>query len=213
MGGIRAELDQGDITPFDVFSIDPFGNGLDTFQMTVTQLRSFLANYPSTFSYSTSLEVYTDQNQTYQFIDNGVLLGDNDIIEFSLNDYISNVYADYFPASYYTYELTTADYIIEYIRETHIGNINYENCFRRESTLSILPSAAYSKLHIQNPVKDFLILNTQVLGKLTLYDMFGKMISSHENEKDIFVGDLSSGLYIAQLQQGEKTYSGKFVIN
>lgn len=213
MGGIRAELDQGDITPFDVFSIDPFGNGLDTFQMTVTQLRSFLANYPSTFSYSTSLEVYTDQNQTYQFIDNGVLLGDNDIIEFSLNDYISNVYADYFPASYYTYELTTADYIIEYIRETHIGNINYQNCFRRESTLSILPSATYSKLHIQNPVEDFLILNTQVLGKLTLYDMFGKMISSHENEKDIFVGDLSSGLYIAQLQQGEKTYSGKFVKN
>ena len=153
MGGIRADLDQGDITPYDIYAIDPFGNGLDTFQMTVTQLRNFLNEYPSSFSYSTLLEIYKDQNQNYQFKDNGELLGDNDIVDFCLNDYISNVYSEYFPTSYYTYELTTADYIIEYIRDNHIGNINYQDCFRRETTLSILPVSKDSKLLIQAPEK------------------------------------------------------------
>jgi 5'-nucleotidase/UDP-sugar diphosphatase len=213
MGGIRADLDQGDITPYDIYAIDPFGNGLDTFQMTVTQLRNFLNEYPSSFSYSTLLEIYKDQNQNYQFKDNGELLGDNDIVDFCLNDYISNVYSEYFPASYYTYELTTADYIIEYIRDNHIGNINYQDCFRRETTLSILPVSKDSKLLIQNPVDDFLILSSQLEGKLTIFDMFGRVIARFEKEKDMYVGDLPSGFYIAQLQNGREIISKKFVKN
>jgi 5'-nucleotidase/UDP-sugar diphosphatase len=213
MGGIRADLDQGDITPYDIYAIDPFGNGLDTFQMTVTQLRNFLNEYPSSFSYSTLLEIYKDQNQNYQFKDNGELLGDNDIVDFCLNDYISNVYSEYFPTSYYTYELTTADYIIEYIRDNHIGNINYQDCFRRETTLSILPVSKDSKLLIQNPVDDFLILSSQLEGKLTIFDMFGRVIARFEKEKDMYVGDLPSGFYIAQLQNGREIISKKFVKN
>jgi 5'-nucleotidase/UDP-sugar diphosphatase len=213
MGGIRADLDQGDITPYDIYAIDPFGNGLDTFQMTVTQLRNFLNEYPSSFSYSTLLEIYKDQNQNYQFKDNGELLGDNDIVDFCLNDYISNVYSEYFPTSYYTYELTTADYIIEYIRDNHIGNINYQDCFRRETTLSILPVSKDSKLLIQNPVDDILILSSQLEGKLTIFDMFGRVIARFEKEKDMYVGDLPSGFYIAQLQNGREIISKKFVKN
>jgi 5'-nucleotidase/UDP-sugar diphosphatase len=213
MGGIRADLDQGDITPYDIYAIDPFGNGLDTFQMTVTQLRNFLNEYPSSFSYSTLLEIYKDQNQNYQFKDNGELLGDNDIVDFCLNDYISNVYSEYFPTSYYTYELTTADYIIEYIRDNHLGNINYQDCFRRETTLSILPVSKDSKLLIQNPVDDFLILSSQLEGKLTIFDMFGRVIARFEKEKDMYVGDLPSGFYIAQLQNGREIISKKFVKN
>jgi 5'-nucleotidase/UDP-sugar diphosphatase len=213
MGGIRADLDQGDITPYDIYAIDPFGNGLDTFQMTVTQLRNFLNEYPSSFSYSTLLEIYKDQNQNYQFKDNGELLGDNDIVDFCLNDYISNVYSEYFPTSYYTYELTTADYIIEYIRDNHVGNINYQDCFRRETTLSILPVSKDSKLLIQNPVDDFLILSSQLEGKLTIFDMFGRVIARFEKEKDMYVGDLPSGFYIAQLQNGREIISKKFVKN
>ena len=63
--------------------------------MTVAQLRNFLNNYSSSFSYSTSLEVYLDQNQNYQFKDNGEFLDDSDVVYFSLNDYISNVYPEY----------------------------------------------------------------------------------------------------------------------
>ena len=213
MGGIRADLDQGDITPYDIYSIDPFGNGLDTFQMTATQLRNFLNEYPSSFSYSTSLEIYKDQNQNYQFKNNGILLGDNDIVDFCLNDYISNVYSEYFPESLYTYELTTADYIIEYIRDNHVGNINYQDCFRRETTLSILPISKVSELFIQNPVDDFLIFNSQLDGKLTIFDMFGRAIANFKKEEDMYVGNLPSGFYIAQLQSDKKNISKKFVKN
>ena len=213
MGGIRADLDQGDITPYDIYAIDPFGNGLDTFQMTATELRNFLNEYPSSFSYSTSLEIYKDQNQNYQFKNNGILLGDNDIVDFCLNDYISNVYSEYFPESRYTYELTTADYIIEYIRDKHVGNINYQDCFRRETTLSILPISKVSELFIQNPVDDFLIFNSQLDGKLTIFDMFGRAIANFKKEEDMYVGNLPSGFYIAQLQSDKKNISKKFVKN
>ena len=213
MGGIRADLDQGDITPYDIYAIDPFGNGLDTFQMTATELRNFLNEYPSSFSYSTSLEIYKDQNQNYQFKNNGILLGDNDIVDFCLNDYISNVYSEYFPESRYTYELTTADYIIEYIRDNHVGNINYQDCFRRETTLSILPISKVSELFIQNPVDDFLIFNSQLDGKLTIFDMFGRAIANFKKEEDMYVGNLPSGFYIAQLQSDKKNISKKFVKN
>ncbi len=213
MGGIRADLDQGDITPYDIYAIDPFGNGLDTFQMTATQLRNFLNEYPSSFSYSTSLEIYKDQNQNYQFKNNGILLGDNDIVDFCLNDYISNVYSEYFPESLYTYELTTADYIIEYIRDNHVGNINYQDCFRRETTLSILPISKVSELFIQNPVDDFLIFNSQLDGKLTIFDMFGRAIANFKKEEDMYVGNLPSGFYIAQIQSDKENISKKFVKN
>ena len=213
MGGIRADLDQGDITPYDIYAIDPFGNGLDTFQMTASELRNFLNEYPSSFSYSTSLEIYKDQNQNYQFKNNGILLGDNDIVDFCLNDYISNVYSEYFPESRYTYELTTADYIIEYIRDNHVGNINYQDCFRRETTLSILPISKVSELFIQNPVDDFLIFNSQLDGKLTIFDMFGRALANFEKEEDMYVGNLPSGFYIAQIQNDKENISKKFVKN
>lgn len=213
MGGVRADLDQGSITPFDIYSIDPFGNGLDTFQMTVSELRHFLNNYPSSFSYSTSLEVYKDQNQTYQFVNNGVLLGDNDIVAFSLNDYISNVFSDYFPDSHHTYELTTADYIIEYIRDVHVGNINYENCYRRESTLSVDSTALYSKIKIQNPVTDFLKLEDELTGFLKIYDLRGSVVLKTQIQPEMYVGDLPAGLYIVQTKQEDVLRMGKFIKN
>ena len=116
-------------------------------------------------------------------------------------------------ASHYTYELTTADYIIQYIRDTHIGNINYQDCIRRESTLSIHPTSKFSKLDIKNPVDDFLIFNSHLEGNLTIFDMFGRIINRFENEKNIFVGDLTAGFYIVQLQHGQETLSGRFLKN
>ncbi len=40
-GGIRAGLDYGAITPFDIYTIDPFQNGLDSFTMTVASWKLF----------------------------------------------------------------------------------------------------------------------------------------------------------------------------
>ena len=213
MGGIRDYLDAGDITPFDIYSIDPFGNSLDTFEMTITDFRTFLNNYQSSYSYSTTLEVNKDENQVLQFTKDGVALVDTDVIEFSLNDYISNVFGDYFPEPSFTYEETTADYIIEYIRDIHQGAINYENCYQRESTLSTTQKRAVLKLHLQNPVGEFITFGTELLGTLSLYDIHGKLVLSTEDEPQTYVGFLSPGVYFVQLSIGTDTYSGKLLKN
>jgi 5'-nucleotidase/UDP-sugar diphosphatase len=213
MGGIRANLDEGDITPFDVYSIDPFGNSLDTFEMTITELRTFLNAFRSSFSYSTTLEISKDQNQILQFSKDGITLEDTDVVNFSLNDYISNVYKDYFPEPSFTYEKTTAEYIIEYIRDIHQGAINYENCYQRESTLSITQKRAILKLHLQNPVGEFITIGTELLGTLSLYDIHGKLVLSAEDEPQTYVGFLSPGMYFVQLRIGTDTYTGKLLKN
>ncbi len=213
MGGIRTYLDEGDITPFDIYSIDPFGNSLDTFEMTIADFRTFLNNYQSSYSYSTTLEVNKDENQVLQFTKDGVALVDTDVIEFSLNDYISNVFGDYFPEPSFTYEETTADYIIEYIRDIHQGAINYENCYQRESTLSTTQKRAVLKLHLQNPVGEFITFGTELLGTLSLYDIHGKLVLSTEDEPQTYVGFLSPGVYFVQLYIGTDTYSGKLLKN
>mgnify|MGYP002636783308 FL=1 len=213
MGGIRTYLDEGDITPFDIYSIDPFGNSLDTFEMTIADFRTFLNNYQSSYSYSTTLEINKDENQVLQFSKDGVALEDTDVIEFSLNDYISNVFGDYFPEPSFTYEETTADYIIEYIRDIHQGAINYENCYQRESTLSTTQKRAVLKLHLQNPVGEFITFGTELLGRLSLYDIHGKLVLSTEDEPQTYVGFLSPGVYFVQLYIGTDTYSGKLLKN
>ena len=213
MGGIRTYLDEGDITPFDIYSIDPFGNSLDTFEMTITDFRTFLNNYQSSYSYSTTLEVNKDENQVLQFTKDGVALEDTDVIEFSLNDYISNVFGDYFPQPSFTYDETTADYIIQYIRDIHQGAVNYEDCFQRESTLSTNQKRAVLKLHLQNPVGEFITFDTELLGTLSLYDIHGKLVLSAEDEPQTYVGFLSPGMYFVQLSIGADTYTGKLLKN
>jgi 5'-nucleotidase len=213
MGGIRTYLDEGDITPFDIYSIDPFGNSLDTFEMTITDFRTFLNNYQSSYSYSTTLEINKDENQVLQFTKDGVALEDTDVIEFSLNDYISNVFGDYFPEPSFTYDETTADYIIQYIRDIHQGAVNYEDCFQRESTLSTNQKRAVLKLHLQNPVGEFITFDTELLGTLSLYDIHGKLVLSAEDELQTYVGFLSPGMYFVQLSIGADTYTGKLLKN
>ena len=213
MGGIRTYLDEGDITPFDIYSIDPFGNSLDTFEMTIADFRTFLNNYQSSYSYSTTLEINKDENQVLQFSKDGVALEDTDVIEFSLNDYISNVFGDYFPQPSFTYDETTADYIIQYIRDIHQGAVNYEDCFQRESTLSTNQKRAVLKLHLQNPVGEFITFDTELLGTLSLYDIHGKLVLSAEDEPQTYVGFLSPGMYFVQLSIGADTYTGKLLKN
>ena len=211
MGGIRTNLEQGSITPFDIYSIDPFGNSLDTFEMTIADFRTFLNAYSASYSYSSLLEISEDQNQVLQFTKDGVLLEDTDIINFSLNDYISNVFGDYFPEPSYTYDNTTADYIIEYIRDTHQGTVNYEDCNQRENTLSTNQRRAILKLNLQNPVGEFITFDTELLGELSLYDIHGKLVLSVQDEPQTYVGFLSPGMYFVQLRVGADTYSGKLL--
>ena len=114
------------------------------------------------------------ENQVFQFTKDGVALEDTDVIDFSLNDYISNVFGGYFPQPSFTYDETTADYVIQYIRDIHQGAVNYEDCSQRESTLSTNQKRAVLKLHLQNPVGEFITFDSELLGTLSLYDIHGK---------------------------------------
>ena len=128
-GGIRAGLDYGPITPFDIYTIDPFGNGLDTFEMTVAQLKAFFnsGNAPALAYSGVTMET---RNGTTVFLDSsGKIMADDKILTVGLNDYISNVYPDYFGTPVKTYEKTTAEYIIDFLKG-YQAEINYGNCDR-----------------------------------------------------------------------------------
>ncbi|MFT5959652.1 MAG: 5'-nucleotidase/UDP-sugar diphosphatase, partial [Polaribacter sp.] len=139
-GGIRDVLKKGTITPFSIYSIDPFGNGFDTFSMTVAQLRNFLNEFSSRFAYSldTSFSVQKNSDDAFIFLKDGNLLDDNDSITLSLNDYVSSVFPDLFPASpTFSFPLTTADYLIEYLTDYVTEPIDYLDCSQTNNTLSI----------------------------------------------------------------------------
>lgn len=126
-GGIRAGLDYGPITPFDIYTIDPFGNGLDTFSMTVAELKNFLMDPEApSLAYSGVRIARTNGNITIYDSEENVM-SDNEVLVIGMNDYISNVHADNFGSPVKTFEKTTAEYLIEYLQE-YQSVIDYEDC-------------------------------------------------------------------------------------
>ena len=59
----------------------------------------------------------------------GKEMDDAEVLVIGLNDYISNVHADYFATPLKTYEKTTTEYIIDYLKGDQ-SVIDYENCAR-----------------------------------------------------------------------------------
>ncbi|GAB2763104.1 hypothetical protein GCM10010465_05200 [Actinomadura fibrosa] len=128
-GGIRAGLDYGPITPFDIYTIDPFGNGLDTFSMTVAELRAFLLS-PNAPSMAWAGVQIQQSGGSINFYDgSGNKLADDRILVVGLNDYISSVYPGVFGAPEKTYEKTTAEYLIDYLKG-YQSVIDYDGCNR-----------------------------------------------------------------------------------
>ncbi|MUP45221.1 bifunctional metallophosphatase/5'-nucleotidase [Gramella sp. BOM4] len=126
-GGIRAGLDFGKITPFDIYTIDPFGNGLDTFSMSVAELKDFLES-PDAPSLAYSGLVMIRENGRVQIYDaDGREMGEEEELVIGLNDYISNVHKDDFGSPIKTFEKTTAEYLIQYL-EAYQSVIDYEEC-------------------------------------------------------------------------------------
>lgn len=126
-GGIRAGLDYGPITPFDIYTIDPFGNGLDTFSMSIAELKTFLES-PDAPSLSFSGVQIIRQNGRVRFYgSDGNEMNDDEVLVVGLNDYISNVFPDNFGTPIKTFEKTTAEYLIEYL-EQYQSVIDYDGC-------------------------------------------------------------------------------------
>ena len=213
-GGIRDVIYEGTITPFSIYSIDPFGNGFDTFSMTVAQLRNFLNGYSSGFTYSldASFTVQKNDNNEFIFLKNGNLLDDNDSITLSLNDYISNVFPNLFPASpTSTFPLTTADYLIQYLTEYVTEPINYQGCAQTNNTLDITEifSESVVKMH-----PSYIEINSkEPVFSAEIYSITGQLLHRSMNSNKIDIQFLTKGIYLFKLnsENGSQFKIQKFI--
>ena len=123
---IRDDLNEGDITKREIFTIDPFNNGSVTYSMTVGEIRNFLKETGVGIYYSgfdlvqnnDAIEIYNTENQ---------LLNDNTNISVGLNDYIPAVYDTYFTQTPTFLPNTTAETIINYLYNNQ-SPIDYTSC-------------------------------------------------------------------------------------
>ena len=205
-GGIRDIIYEGVITPFSIYSIDPFGNGFDTYTMSVSELRNFLNEFPSSFSYSldTSFKVLKNVNNEFIFFKDDILLQDNSQVTLSLNDYISSVFPNLLPTNpSYSFPLTTADYIIEYLTNHTDQPIDYLGCNRRNYTLNINDVA-------KEPIVKIYPSHIEINSKennfsLEIYNITGQLIYSVTNSNKIDTQFLTNGIYFLKLNYRNST--------
>ena len=213
-GGIRDVIYEGTITPFSIYSIDPFGNGFDTFSMTVAQLRNFLNGYSSGFTYSldASFTVQKNDNNEFIFLKNGNLLDDSDSITLSLNDYISNVFPNLFPASpTFTFPLTTAEYLIQYLTEYVTEPINYLGCAQTNNTLDI--AEIFSKSVVKMHMSYIEINSKEPVFSAEIYSITGQLLHRSMNSNKIDIQFLTKGIYLFKLnsKNGSQFKIHKFI--
>jgi len=199
-GGIRDRIYEGIITPFSIYSIDPFGNGFDTYTMTVSELRNFLNEYPSSYSYSldASFKIFKNENNEFIFFKDEILLQDNSQVTLSLNDYISNVFPNLLPTNpSYSFPLTTADYIIEYLTNYTNQPIDYLDCNRRNYTLNINDVV---KEPIAKIYPSYIEINSKENNfGVEIYNITGQLIYSSVNANKINTQFLTNGIYLLKL--------------
>ncbi len=127
-GGIRNDLDQGDITVREIFEIDPFNNGAHTYTMTVEMIKRFFEETGAGLHYSgIILENDPASGVIIKDLD-GAELSNETILTVGINYYIPSVYYCYFPSDPIIDDDTTAELIVEYIRANNI--VNYSSCNR-----------------------------------------------------------------------------------
>ena len=129
-GGIRTDLDEGDITKREIYAISPFKNGTIIYSMTVSEIKEFLIGSGSGFYYS---GIILEQSGAEVLIKdtNGQVLQNNVSLTIGLNDYIPAVYDMYFPppSAGSIQPFTDAETIIIYL-ENDPGPVNYPDCNR-----------------------------------------------------------------------------------
>lgn len=127
-GGVRASLDQGDITKREIYEIDPFNNGTITYTMSVAGIKDFLEKSRSSLYYS---GVIIDQVGNDVIITDlgGNVLADNTPLTVGINDFIPAIFEDLFPESGVTSTATTAETIISFLEEND-EKVDYPDCSR-----------------------------------------------------------------------------------
>ena len=127
-GGIRSDLDEGDITRREIYEIDPFNNGTVNYTMTVEEIKTFLQESGSGFYYS-GKQIEQVGNEVQIRDSNGMLLADEVDLSVGINDFIPAIFESYFPEDKMIIDQTTAETIITYLEENE-NQVNYPECSR-----------------------------------------------------------------------------------
>lgn len=126
-GGIRSSIDQGDITKFEIFSMDPFNNGSVVFTMTAAKLKDFFQQANQGFHVS-GITLERNGNELTIFDENGNEMDNDRVVTIGINDYIPALYEDYFSLDEaIVKELTTAESVIQYLKTIN-STVDYEGC-------------------------------------------------------------------------------------
>lgn len=129
-GGVRSNLNFGDITKREIYEVLPFNNPIMIYEMTVAEIKTFLKESGSGFYYSGIK--FENSNGSIDVKDlNGNLIPENTILSVGLNDYIPAVYDTYFPSNGVVLSQTDAETVISYLEEIN-SEVNYSeiNYFR-----------------------------------------------------------------------------------
>lgn len=128
-GGIRADIDEGDITALEIYNMDPFNNQSVVFTMTAKEVKDFFMETGAGM-HVTGISFQSDGQDLILFDENGLELEDNETLTIGINDYIPAVYDAYFPLEEADIKtLTTAETIIKYL-ETIESTMGYDGCNR-----------------------------------------------------------------------------------
>ncbi|MEQ8580938.1 MAG: bifunctional UDP-sugar hydrolase/5'-nucleotidase [Marinoscillum sp.] len=125
-GGIRSNIDAGDITTLEIYNMDPFNNQSVIFTMTAQEVSDFFTETRAGLHVSGVTFQQSGQNLTL-YLD-GKAIPPEELVTIGINDYIPAVYDQYFPLEKAEIQgLTTAETIIEYLK-TMNSTLDDEGC-------------------------------------------------------------------------------------
>ena len=126
-GGIRADIDEGDVTALEIFQMDPFNNGSVVFTMTAREIKDFFIETRVGLHVS-GINMERFENDIIIRNEQGVNIDDATELTIGVNDYIPAVNDSYFSiADAEIRDLTTAESILSYLK-TMNSTLNYEGC-------------------------------------------------------------------------------------
>jgi 2',3'-cyclic-nucleotide 2'-phosphodiesterase (5'-nucleotidase family) len=128
-GGIRADIDEGEITALEIYNMDPFNNGSVIFTMSVREIKDFFIQTGAGLHVS-GVSLQREGNDITLRDDQGVILSEEEDLRIGINDYIPAVYDNHFIFSEAEIqELTTAEVLIEYLKTIN-STMDFDGCNR-----------------------------------------------------------------------------------
>ncbi|RLD25154.1 MAG: hypothetical protein DRI71_00465 [Bacteroidetes bacterium] len=126
-GGIRADIDQGDITTLEIYNMDPFNNQSVVFTMTVGEIKDFFKG-TGVGLHVTGIDLQQIGEEIIIYDEAGNEINDSIVLTLGTNDYIPAVYDQYFSIDNADIkELTTAETLIQYLKTIN-STVAFEGC-------------------------------------------------------------------------------------